>query len=337
MNPVVERFLDKEKSRVSEQTYKNRKSDIENFTGWLEREDRGDVTELEIWDIDDYLMWQGRKNEHGEQHYAPGTVKARYGSLSLLFEFLAMREKVDDNPLRKDGALPRAKFDTIMSEKTKKSATEREELPSVTPEEKDLIIEHCRGPKLRNKLVLRLLWQTAVRQRELTNIRIEDIDRENRSIRIRSDKTHENRVVGYWKNVDLLLDQWLEYGGRSAFPHVEGSPWLLVSKQNPKMELPPSDVVKQAAHNAGLHDLESEDPEDPMGPMYIDARGNGRWRITAHAFRHGAARNYLNNGMDIEKLRRYLGHANLETTKRYLRTSEKEVLDAVQEVGEASS
>ena len=325
MSDPVEQFLSREESMKAEQTVKNRRSDIRHFRDWIDTENRGEITDLSIHDIDDYLV------SHTE--YAPGTIKERYSSLSLLYGFLAERDHFDQNPLTEDGDLPRSEYSTIMNSGTLKSQNTREELPSITPEEKEQLIEHRPGPKLRNELVFRLLWQTAVREDELTNIRIEDVDRENRSIRIRGEKTDKNRVVGYWSNTDLLLSQWLDHGGRAAFPHADDSPWLLVSPQGPKMKTKPGKVVKKAAHNAGLHDLDCDDPDDPMGPMYIDARGNARWRITAHAFRHGAAKNYLENGMDIEKLRRYMGHENLETTKRYLVTSEQEVLDEVHAVG----
>jgi integrase/recombinase XerD len=305
----------------------NCKSNVKHFREWAENENRGEIIDLSTWDIDDYIV------SHGSAGYAASTVNNRYTTLSQLFKFLSVRGYYDANPLHEDGELPRSKYSSLMSEESKKSETTREELPSITAEEKDQLIEHRPAPKLRNELAFRLLWQTGVRERELTNIRIEDIDRDSRSIRIRGEKTHENRVVGYWSNTDLLLSRWLDHGGRAAFPYADDSPYLLVSFKSPKLRTRPGKIVKQAAHDAGLHNLDSRDTDDPTGPMYVDAQGNPRWRITAHAFRHGAAKNYLENGMDIEKLRRYMGHANLETTKRYLQTSEQEVLDAAHAVG----
>jgi hypothetical protein len=40
--------------------------------------------------------------------------------------------------------------------------------------------------------------------------------------------------------------------------------------------------------------------------------------------------------MDIEKLRRFLGHDNMETTKQYLQTDEDAVLEAAHAVGTSS-
>lgn len=314
----VAQFLDREQSMKAEQTFKNRRSDLRHFSAWIDDRGLGDPTRVAVPDIDDYLASLGKK-------YAPGTVKARYDSLSLLYDYLTSRNHYEENPMGDEGALPRSKYRTIMSSDTRKSEATRDELPSITPEEKEKLIEHRPAPKLRNELVLRLLWQTAVRQHELTGIRIEDVDRESRSIRIRSDKTHENRLVGYWSNTGLLLEQWLDHGRRASYPHAKDSKYLLVSDQSPRMKRKPSKIIKRAAENAGI-----------QKELYEDAAGQTRWKITAHSFRHGSAKYHLNNGMDVEKLRRYLGHENLETTKQYLRTDEDAILEAAHAVGASS-
>lgn len=52
--------------------------------------------------------------------------------------------------------------------------------------------------------------------------------------------------------------------------------------------------------------------------MYEDAAGNNRYRITAHALRHGYAVQSLKNDIPLTVLRDLLGHESVETTQKYL-------------------
>lgn len=301
-----------------ESTYPTRKSDLKQFEGWVRDAEPGDVLDVGRNDIEDYIYWLAGEG------YAPGTVYKKYYSVYTLYDDLAGRGEIDENPT--ENVEPKD-YKGVMNTGTRKSEVTHEELTAITPEEKELLVEHAPTPKLRNELVLRLLWQTSVRQGELASVRLTDIDRENHSIRIRATKTHRNRLVGYQPSLDVLMNRWLDGGGRASYKYAHetdenGNKYLLLSERNPKMKAELNKIVKKAADNARIQEV-----------LYTDQRGNPQHRITAHSFRHGSAVQCLRNGMNIRQLQLHLGHENIETTKRYLQMTQDEVVNAVHAYG----
>ena len=54
----------------------------------------------------------------------------------------------------------------------------------------------------------RILYHTGLRRTELTETRVEDIDTDERALKLRANKTHQNRTVYYQSELDTLLSRW---------------------------------------------------------------------------------------------------------------------------------
>jgi integrase/recombinase XerD len=61
------------------------------------------------------------------------------------------------------------------------------------------------------------------------------------------------------------------------------------------------------------------------------AAGIGR-HVTPHQFRHGLATQLVESGRALDEVQRILGHAQVETTRRYVRTSATRLRDAIESV-----
>jgi len=48
-------------------------------------------------------------------------------------------------------------------------------------------------------------------------------------------------------------------------------------------------------------------------------------RVSCHVFRHSFATHLLENGVDIRKIQKLLGHSNLQTTEIYTQVSSEEI------------
>lgn len=311
-------FLDRQKSLWGQNTYDGRRSDIKTLEKWIEDTGRGGVLSLTWSDIEQFLFHLSNEG------YAKSTIQTKYNNVNELYKHLSERGDLENNPME---TLEFSDYRNIMSGESKKSEVTRENLPTMTAEEKDLLIQHRPAPKLRNELLFRLLWHTSARQHEIVNTRLRDVDRENRVINIRSNKTHENREVAWSRGaIDLLLDQWLDHGGRAAFGPANESDYLLLTNESEKMKRSVGKVVRKAAENAGIQDV-----------MYVDVRGNERVRISPHTFRHGSALQYLKeDAMDLRTLQIHLGHKSIEVTQIYLDMLNNDVSDTIQAAGVAS-
>jgi integrase/recombinase XerD len=201
---------------------------------------------------------------------------------------------------------------------------ELKEVHYLEPEEIRQLTENVGAESLRNELIIRLLYQTGLRRAELAETRVEDVDKENRTINIRAPKTHLNRTVRYQPNLDALLTRWLNVN-REALA-TAGSPYLFPTSHSERIAPEyVNQIVKDAAEAAGLQD-----------EVFTDANGRSRSKVTAHTLRHSYAVQSLKNGMDTRTLQKLLGHAQIETTEKYLRLSKEDVLDAARQYGAGS-
>ena len=153
-----------------------------------------------------------------------------------------------------------------------------------------------RTPKLhKHRLLLALLYGCGLRNAELRNLHIKDIDMDRKQLHIRQGKGRKDRYVPLCdlliRGIQIYLDsehpvQWLFNGnekeGRPVGLSANGVQW----------------VVKQARRQSGILK-----------------------EVTTHSLRHSYATHLLEMGMDIMSLKDLLGHVAIQTTMVYLHVS----------------
>lgn len=302
MHDLIEKHLRRVKAMKAEQTYATYKTNLKQFDAWVD--DRGyDLTEMGALDLEEYFF------EMKDEGYAPNTIGSRFESVRGLYNTLCNKfDAIDENPFEN---LRRSEYVTKNTRKHDES-----NISYVTPKEKEALCENVPSPTLRNELLIRLLWQTGARKSEIVVVELDDVDRENRSITLWSNKTKEHRTVYYQSSLDLLFDQWLDGGYRASYKTAEDSPYLFVSERSEHIHVDTvnTKVVKRAAEAAGIQEV-----------LYTDKSGNKRYRITPHALRHGHAVHALKNGIDVRTVQQHLGHADLEMTMKYLQLIDDDV------------
>ena len=143
-----------------------------------------------------------------------------------------------------------------------------------------------RADDIQHALMLRLLFQTAVRVSELCGIQIADIDIENHKIRINGGKGDKDRFVLFGKSFATALRTHI-----AAHPNNR---WLFQTRRNTKYTTRRvQQIVKQYANEAGV-------------------------TATPHTFRHQAI-TWLtrHSGMADAELQLITGHARRETLAIY--------------------
>ena len=153
--------------------------------------------------------------------------------------------------------------------------------------------------QLRDRVLLRLLYYGALRVSEVCGLRIEDVDVLERVLCVRHAETPHGRPKEQKERIVPIdpetVNMLVAYAGKRR----EGPFFTITIRQAQR-------VVKAAARAAGI-------------PTWR--------RVTPHKLRHSFAVHWVKRGGDIERLRRILGHTQLDTTKIYLQFDFKDVQD----------
>lgn len=160
--------------------------------------------------------------------------------------------------------------------------------------------------RLRDRLVLELLYATGVRVGELCGLDVGDVDHGRRVVRVLGKGARE-RTVPYGEPAAAALDAWLRRGRPAvALPHSADA-LLLGAKGGRLQAAVVRRIVAAAARDAGVP------------------------RITPHGLRHSAATHLLEGGADLRAVQELLGHASLSSTQLYTHVSMQRLRAAYQQ------
>ncbi len=151
--------------------------------------------------------------------------------------------------------------------------------------------------QLRYRLILELLYGTAIRVAELVGLDLADVDRGRRVLRVIG-KGDKQRMVPYGLPAAEALDSWLKRGRPDWSTPASGQA-LLLGRRGGRLDQRTARAVVNRV-TAGL------------------AGGSG---LSPHALRHTAATHLLDGGADLRAVQELLGHASLATTQIYTHVS----------------
>lgn len=165
-------------------------------------------------------------------------------------------------------------------------------LPLILSREEVKVLLEAPG-KLRDRAVLAVLYSSGLRVSEATQLKSRDIDAHRNVIWVRQGKGRRDRqTLLSAKLLEFLREYW-----RAERP----GEWLFPAK-DPTRPIAPKTIYlacRHAARAAGLR--------KPVHP---------------HSLRHAFATHLLEAGTNLRTIQILLGHANLETTARYLQVAD---------------
>lgn len=287
-------YLEREYNRKPN-SVRTRQTHLTKFSQWL-NDQKLKPENASHEQVSEYLWFLEREG------YAETTVKAHYQTLRHFYNFLVDWEgAIDESPFE---ALSSGDFGENGGKKARERAKQRK---YVRFEEKEALKDNVPSPKLRNVLLIELIWQTGLRELEVVSVELDDIDRDKRQITVWG-KGGKPREVFYKPSLDSLLERYLSYA-RPEFYHADHSPYLFLSRESEQLNRRrPTTIIRTAARESGV--LE-ELPED--------VNGNPRYWPGTHALRHGHAVEALRSpDITLRDLQQQLGHHSLEVTEKYL-------------------
>lgn len=149
----------------------------------------------------------------------------------------------------------------------------------------------------RNRVILEILYDTAIRRLELSHIKLNDLDLNAGFIHIQG-KGNKERVVPVSKAVCKMIHNYIMVV-RPALLNGKDTGHLILNRWGRKMD--PNGVwavVKRCAHLAGI-----------------------KKNVSTHTFRHTCATHMLKNGAPVRHIQEMLGHESLESTQIYTRVT----------------
>lgn len=157
---------------------------------------------------------------------------------------------------------------------------------------------------IRNRLILELLFATGLRISELSNIQINDIDTNNREIKVKG-KGNKERIVFYNEESNKALENYLN-NSRNILLNNKQNNYLFINHLGEKLT------------DRGIR-------------MIIDnivKKSCIKSKVSPHTFRHTFATMLLNEGCNIKSVQELLGHSSLGTTGIYTHITNDEMRSA---------
>jgi integrase/recombinase XerD len=243
--------------------------------------------------------------------YAPKTRSNARAALSKFFSRAGDRS-TDTTPL------DQADVGSWTAESVKSEDTSQD-IHYLSREQANALVDNVPAPTLRNELICRLMLQTGMRASEVSTIRLEHIDREERRILVLDHKSDDTRVTFFQPSLNTKLNLWLDTE-RGTVYKADDSDYLFPTTRSEHIHAQRvNTVVREAADNAGIQETymrtndESRTIDDADGDTQAPRE---RHLITSHVLRHTFATHAYDDGdgMDIHIIKEVLGHEDISTT-----------------------
>ena len=232
---------------------------------------------------------------------ANATLQLRVTVVQLFYDFLVEERLRDRNPVARgyrsaDGRAGRRGL-----------VARLDPLPWIpTDAEWRAVLEVAAGESLRNRLMLALAYDAALRREELCLLGTEDLDPAHRTISVRAEttKSKRGRVVPYSAVAGQLMARYLTH--RRSVTTARGALFVSESPRNRGNGVTAwtwSKVVRSIALRAGV-------------PSF-----------STHTLRHLCLTDLARSGWELHQIASFAGHRSTDTTQRYIHLSGRELAE----------
>lgn len=231
----------------------------------------------------DYLL--------NERRVTYPTLEAHFSAISAFYEWLVFEELVPANPVLtvRKRYLRRYKNGQGLKAGGRKL---------ITVEQMARLINSILNS--RDRAIVTLLAKTGVRRGELVRMDVQDVDLGAMSIRLKPTAKRTNRLVFFDEETKQVLVEWLRM--RKAYARADCQALFVTDGGGRVNKNHVYDIVTTHAAHLGLHDPNSEKPED---------------RFTPHCCRHWFTTHLRRNGMPREHIQELRGDSRPDAMDIY--------------------
>jgi integrase/recombinase XerC len=212
------------------------------------------------------------------------SINRKVSSLKSFYKFLLKTKQIDTSPLLKHKAL---------------KAPKKIQIP-FSEKELDMVLNQIMYKEgfegVRDKLIVDLFYTTGIRRTELINLKIENVDLSNKTIKVIG-KRNKERIIPILTIIEVQIKKYLSE--RSSMQEVKESEYFFLLSNGVKL----NDSFVYRLINYYFSNVSEKVKKSP------------------HILRHTFATHLLNNGADINSVKELLGHSSLASTQVYTHNS----------------
>ncbi len=261
----------------SDNTIKNYHIDLLEFNEFINNK----LLDINKDDVNNYLkiLYDNNLNK--------SSISRKLSSLRTFYDYLVKKEIINTNYFR-----------------LVKNPRKESNLPKFVKEEdidKMFDIPDTRAwIGKRNLLIIRMLYATGLRVSELINIKINDINISDRTIKILG-KGSKERIVVFGNHTKEVLNDYLNNGRWKI--DIHNSDYLFLNKDGNRLS---DRYVRKIIDD-------------------IIIKASITMHVSPHMLRHTFATGMLNNGADLVSVKDLLGHESLNTTSIYTHVTDDKI------------
>ena len=212
------------------------------------------------------------------------SINRKVSSLKSFYKFLLKTKQIDTSPLLKHKAL---------------KAPKKIQIP-FSEKELDMVLNQIMYKEgfegVRDKLIVDLFYTTGIRRTELINLKIQNVDLSNKTIKVIG-KRNKERIIPILTIIEEQIKKYLSE--RSSIHELKDSECFFLLSNGVKL----NDSFVYRLINYYFSNVSEKVKKSP------------------HILRHTFATHLLNNGADINSVKELLGHSSLASTQVYTHNS----------------
>jgi integrase/recombinase XerC len=276
---LIQPFLDylQVEKNYSSHTIISYKNDLMGFVKFIQNQYNQDqLSEVNYNQIRSWIVFLSKEN------ISNNSINRKISSLKTFYKYLLKIKEVEYSPLQ--------------SHKTLKTP-QKINIP-FNQKEIDFVLNQFKDEvdffKLRDRLIIELLYSTGMRRSELIELRVGSVDLEQNLIKVLG-KRNKERYIPLLKTVRIILSKYIKE--RKLIN--QQNDYLFITKTQKKLY---GTLVYRVINN------------------YFSTVST-KVKKSPHVLRHAFATHLLNEGADLNAVKDLLGHSSLSSTQIYTATS----------------
>ena len=265
---------------------------IREFLYFLEQKDIKQINQLNSKTIEEYYKYlTSRSSQKQGGALSNSYINHHFWTIEKFFEFLHHKGTT---------GLPSVNLKRLKQENLSREILTIEEIKELYKivENQEAITQKQEALNHLDKVLLTIYYGCGLRRTEGININIEDINFDTRILHVKKGKNSKQRLIPFNKTSSKVLQDWV----------FEHRTILIKDKKESKLFI----NFYGEPFTGGRLGVRLKSIIDQSDNIDIKQKS-----ITLHSLRHSIATHLLANGMDIQKVQRFLGHSSLETTQIY--------------------